>query len=769
MPLDLIATTAFGLESVAAREIEQLGYEPRVLSTGRVHFAADESGVARANIRLRTADRVLLRVGHFPAPDFDALFETTKSLAWEERLPRDAAFPVNGRSVKSQLTSVPAVQRTVKKAIVERLMSAHRVQTLPETGPRFIVEIALLENQATITLDTSGDGLHKRGYRDLVGEAALKETLAAGLVLLSVWRPHRPLIDPFCGTGTIAIEAAMIGREIAPGLTRRFDAESWPFLPAKSWSDARDEACAGVKPSLPVTIHASDTSDEALSMARRHAERAGVARDIHFQKRDFAELSSKVEHGCLIANPPYGKRLGEDEAIERLYRTFPDVLRRFPTWSHHILTARPDFERLVGQRATRRRKLFNAQIECTYYTFLGPRPPRAGGSTEESAEDTEYAVVRGEASEEEVGATSPRPSQLPGAVLSPHVPAPSPPSPPSPAPTPPAFGGLRPRDLREIDDFESRLAKRARHLRKWPERGITCYRLYERDCPDVPVVVDRYEDHAHIFEHEREHSRTLAQHLEWLDEVARRTARVLDIPFERVHVKSRPKQRGLTQHEKIAEAGATLTAREGGLKFEVNLTDYADTGLFLDHRLTRGMVRDLISGARARAERSRFLNLFCYTASFTVYAAAAGCEASTSVDLSNTYLDWARRNMRLNGLDSARHRFARSDVLEFLRAHAPGPHYEVAVVDPPTFSNSKSTDEDWEVQRGHAEVLALVLPLMSPGGTVFFSTNFRRFKLDEAALEAARPGVQVQEITARTIPEDFRNERIHRCWRLRVP
>lgn len=344
----------------------------------------------------------------------------------------------------------------------------------------------------------------------------------------------------------------------------------------------------------------------------------------------------------------------------------------------------------------------------------------------------------------------------------------------------PAFGGLRERDRREIDDFEARLTKLARHLRKWPSRGITCYRLYERDCPDVPITVDRYEDHAHIFEYEREHGRTLAQHLDWLDEIAKRTANVLEIPVANVHVKSRPKQRGLGQHEKLDERGTTLVAHEGGLNFEVNLTDYADTGLFLDHRITRGMVRDL-------AKDKRFLNLFAYTGSFTVYAAAGGAKATTSVDLSNTYMDWAIRNMRLNTLidDRARepkHRFVRSDVIEFLReqqgnlrpalgspAGAPSAGiYDLAVVDPPTFSNSKRTEDDWEVQRGHTEVLGLLLPLMSPGGVIFFSTNYRRFKLAEEELAAIRPGIRIQEISGKTVPEDFRNERIHRCWKITI-
>ncbi len=815
--VELLATTAFGLEAVTARELEALGFEPRIISTGRVLFGGEEIAIARANINLRTADRVLLRVATFPAPDFEALFEQTKAIPWERWIPRDAAFPVNGRSVKSQLSSVPAIQRAVKRAIVDRLMSAHKTTTLPETGPRFILEIALLEDQATLTIDTSGEGLHKRGYRDMAGEAALKETMAAGLVLLSVWRPNRPLVDPFCGTGTIPIEAAMIGLKIAPGLTRRFDAEVWPTLESGIWEEAEEEARAAsletVKGALSYTIHGSDISEEALSLARRHAQRAGVERFIHFAQREFKDLASKAEYGCIVTNPPYGRRLrvGEDdESLERLYRSFPDVLKRLPTWSHHILTARTDLERLVGQEATRRRKLFNAQIECTYFQFLGPRPELRAGVNGSGGADAGrlHAVVEGEEdspqrhrghreeegsgggtevggelaasgmgeSSGEAGDGIGERSGIAEAMPVAHAPVDRPAA-VHPAPIKqvmPAFGGLRERDVREIDEFEGRLAKRARHLRKWPSRGITCYRVYERDCPDVPVVVDRYEDHAHIFEHEREHSRTLAQHLDWLDEIAKRTARVLEIDLKNVHVKSRPKQRGLAQHEKLDERGATLIAHEGGLKFEVNLTDYADTGLFLDHRITRGMVREGAAG-------KRFLNLFCYTGSFTVYAAAGGASTTTSVDLSNTYMDWAIRNMRLNGLIEdgrdapTRHRFVRSDVIEFLRAQQEGLElagedglFDLAVVDPPTFSNSKRTEDDWEVQQGHTEVLGLLLPLMSSGGVVYFSTNYRRFKLAEEALARISPGMRVQEISAKTVPEDFRNERIHRCWKIVV-
>ena len=726
----LVATTAFGLEAVAQRELVSLGYDAKIISTGRVAFEAGLEAIPRVNIWLRTADRVLLTIARFDCLDFDVLFDTTKSLPWERWIDVESEFPVNGRSVRSQLSSVPAVQRTVKKAIVERLLSAHKTNSLTENGNRVIIEASLLDNVCILTIDTSGIGLHKRGYRDYVGEAAMKETLAAGLVLLSVWRPERALIDPFCGSGTIPIEAALIGLNIAPGRGRDFDSAHWPAIPESAWDDADQEAADLAQETLPVTIHASDISDEALSLARRHAHAAGVERSIHFSKRAFAELSSKAEYGCIIANPPYGVRLGETEPVEELYRTIPRVLRNFPTWSHHILTAYPGFERLLGQDASRRRKLFNAQIECTYYTFLGPRPPE--GTTFEAANSATDAEHPEETRE--------------GESFEPSKPA-------------PAFGGLRERDIRELDDFEARLVKRARHLRRWPDRGIHCYRLYERDCPDVPLTIDRYEDYAHIFEYERGHSRTPAQHADWCDEVVARTAKVLEIPEAHVHMKDRPRQRGMSQHERMADAGVKIVAREGGLKFEVNLTDYADTGLFLDHRITRGMVRDLSSG-------KRLLNLFCYTGSFSVYSASGGAASTTSVDLSNTYLEWASRNLSINNFFGDKHKMVRSDVLAFLREHKPGAHYDLAVIDPPTFSNSKSTERDFEVQEAHVELITRTASLMSPGSTIFFSNNFRQFKLDQGALEGANS--RVREISRQTVPEDFRNERIHRCWKIGI-
>ncbi|MEI8371196.1 MAG: class I SAM-dependent RNA methyltransferase, partial [Planctomycetota bacterium] len=389
--LDLIATSTFGLESVVARELQWLGYEPKIIQPGRVLFAGDVADICRTNLWLRTADRILLRLDTFEARDFGQLFDRTRALPWEDWLAVEAEFPVSGRSVKSQLSSVPACQKIVKKAIVERLKAAYQVEWFVETGPKYSIEVALLNDQAMLTLDTSGPGLHKRGYRPLISKAPLKETLAAALILLSVWRPERPLIDPFCGSGTIPIEAAMIGRNMAPGLGRTYASEAWPRLPSSLWEAARQQARDAAKPDLPSRIIGTDVDEGVLSLARFHAEKAGVADDIHFQQKTFTELSSKRSYGCVICNPPYGERLGRSAEALALHRAMPDIFRSLKTWSFYILTALPDFEAVIGQSATRRRKLYNGRIECTYFQFLGPKP---GKSREQGAESEEKSEIR---------------------------------------------------------------------------------------------------------------------------------------------------------------------------------------------------------------------------------------------------------------------------------------------------------------------------------------------------------------------------------------
>jgi 23S rRNA (guanine2445-N2)-methyltransferase / 23S rRNA (guanine2069-N7)-methyltransferase len=454
------------------------------------------------------------------------------------------------------------------------------------------------------------------------------------------------------------------------------------------------------------TIVGTDIDPRAIGLARQHARAAGVETQIHFQVQSFADLASRKEHGCLIANPPYGERMSERAAVAALYRSMPDVLRHLKTWSIYILTAWPDFEKLLGQTADRRRKLYNGRIACTYYQFHGPDPRK-----------------------------------------------------PEAAPAP-VFGGVSVKGREQAEMFMARLRKREHHLRRWAQReGIGCFRLYDRDIPEIPLVVDRYGDCLHVREYDRPHARTPAEHADWIDLMARSAGDALGVRHEFVFVKHRARQRGLAPHEPLGDENRVFEVLEGGLRFEVNLSDYADTGLFLDHRQTRARVR-------ADADGKRFLNLFGHTGAFTVCAAAGGARRTTTVDPSNTHLAWAERNMRANGFVGAAHRYMRADALAFLREHRPGLQYDLAVVDPPTlasnFSSHRMTTEDWEVQREHASLLTQVLALTAPGGVIYFATHLRSFKLDQAGIAAAA----ITEISHETVPPDFRNRRIHRCWRM---
>lgn len=371
-----VATTSFGLEAVVGRELQALGYgEQRVLD-GHVFFTGPLEAICRTNLWLRSAERVGLVIGQFPARDFGELFDRTIALPWDQWLIRDAAFPVTGRSVKSRLHSVPDCQRIVKKAIVERLRKTYRMDWLPETGPLYAVEVSMLKDEATLTIDTSDVGLHKRGYRQLNAIAPLRETLAAALVQLSVWNADRPFVDPCCGSGTIAIEAALIARHIAPGLRREFAASHWPQLSRAQWREAREEAQSLIKPPPAQQLMASDIDGEVLELARYHARQAGVADCIQFQQRRCEAFHSQQPYGCWITNPPYGERLGDELEVEQLYRDIGEVWSLLPEWSCFLLTTHGGFERLIGREATRRRKIYNGKLACTYYQFLGARPDR---------------------------------------------------------------------------------------------------------------------------------------------------------------------------------------------------------------------------------------------------------------------------------------------------------------------------------------------------------------------------------------------------------
>lgn len=375
---ELIAPCHFGMEAVLKREILDLGYEISQVEDGRVTFIGDEEAICQANIFLRTAERILVKVGSFKAVTFEELFDKTKVLPWEEYIPENGKFWVKkASSVKSKLFSTSDIQSIMKKAMVERMKSKYHKSWFEEDGAEYPVRVFLMKDQVTIGLDTSGESLHKRGYRKLSGKAPITETLASALIMLTPWRADRILVDPFCGSGTFPIEAAMMAASIAPGMNRSFTAETWTNLMAKKqWYDAMDEANDLVKRDVEVDIQGYDIDGDVIKVARENAQVAGVDHMIHFQQRAVKDLSHPKKYGFVITNPPYGERLNEKETLPALYREFGESFKKLDSWSAYMITSYEDAERYFGRKADKNRKIYNGMIKTYYYQFLGPKPPR---------------------------------------------------------------------------------------------------------------------------------------------------------------------------------------------------------------------------------------------------------------------------------------------------------------------------------------------------------------------------------------------------------
>ena len=374
--IKLIATSTFGLEAVVKREVLDLGFKNVQTDNAMITFEGDLSSIPKANLWLRSADRVLLKLGEFKALTFEELFEQTKSLPWEQWISQDGKFTVTGKSVKSKLFSVSDCQAIVKKAVVEKLKTKYKVEWFTETGPEFTIQVSLLNDIATLTIDTSGDGLHKRGYRERSVQAPIKETLAAALIMLSYWRKDRVLLDVFCGSGTIPIEAALIGKNIAPGLNRKFASESWPILGADLWKRERVSALQAIDQNVNLKIYGWDIDEEAIEIAKDNAYEAGVDDCIEFEAKELSSIDIKDNYGVIICNPPYGERLSQLSEVENLYKEMGKNFSKLDTWSKYIITSYEDFERLYGKKADKKRKLYNGRIKVDYFQYFGPRPPR---------------------------------------------------------------------------------------------------------------------------------------------------------------------------------------------------------------------------------------------------------------------------------------------------------------------------------------------------------------------------------------------------------
>jgi 23S rRNA (guanine2445-N2)-methyltransferase / 23S rRNA (guanine2069-N7)-methyltransferase len=698
-------------------ELRSLGSADAAETRAGVRFSGPLSLAYRVCLWSRVANRVLLRLASFPVSAVEDLYPGIHELPWEDHLAAAGTLAVEVTSAISQgpLASLNThfAEQRVKDAVVDRFRE--RVGSRPGVDlakPDVRINLHLAPTETTVSLDLSGDGLHRRGYRLEGGEAPLKENLAAAILLRAGWpriaAGGGTLLDPMCGSGTLLIEGAWMAADVAPGLQREyFGFLGWRGLEPAPWQEmleeARERRDQGLRTLVPV--FGCDLDRKAVGTARANVRRAGLAGRLILEQRGVEALAvpsgSGPSGGLVVTNPPYGKRLGDVEALVPTYETLGEKLKRsFSGWEAAVFTGNVELGAHLGLRAHRVNTFYNGPLECKLLLF------HIGSPHEDDAPaDT---------------ATPSEPGET-GAEM-----------------------------------FANRLRKNQKHLRSWLSRdGVHCYRLYDADLPEFALAVDLYAGWVHVQEYAPPNTVDPVRARHRLRAALAVIPESLSVPADHVVLKVRRPQKGLEQYPKMDEKGRFLEVTEGGLRFLVNLTDYLDTGLFLDHRTTRQLIRDSAGG-------KRFLNLFAYTGSATVYAAAGGATSTTTVDLSQTYLEWARRNLDLNGFSGPEHSFIRADCVEWLASGAArAGTYDLIFMDTPTFSNSKSMDDALDIQRDHAQLVRAAMRLLAKDGVLLFSTNFRRFKLDPALEQ----DFAVVDISKQTLPPDFlRNPRIHRCF-----
>jgi 23S rRNA (guanine2445-N2)-methyltransferase / 23S rRNA (guanine2069-N7)-methyltransferase len=753
-PPRLTARTLEGLEWLLARELEAVGAVDLRIGRRTIEFStrpgAEKETLYRAVLESRMAIRVLEPLGRFRVESPESLYRALGDIDWTEQLKTSDTLRVDAAIHDTFTTHSLYAAQIVKDAVVDQLRTpSGKRPSVQLRGATLRLALHLVGEVATIFRDAAGRSLHQRGWRMGEVEAPLSEVLAAGILgIAGWWRPGEaaatsgePVLDPLCGSGTFVIEAATIAAGMAPGLWRarrkahgffRFRDCDKPLVhKLVAELEARVVEPTG-------SFQASDLDAQAVEAARACAAAAGVAQSVVIAQHHFEEVQPEGPPGLVVTNPPYGERLPLPRA-GALFRRLGDwLVQRCGGWRAAILAPDTPAAGQLGLRPAQRVPLMNGPIACRVLEVeireRSPPPTPAHPPLP-------LGEGRGE------GASAPAPDSGQKAR--------------SGSDGTPGHVRKHARPVGDqLGDFRRRLAKRFKHLSKWARRqGIEAFRIYDRDIPEIPLVIDWYAGWLHAAEYERPHDRTEIEHDVWLDKMIEAAALELGVPVHQTFLKVRKRQRAGGQYEKVGERQAIVAVHEGGLEFEVNLSDYLDTGLFLDHRQTRAMVR-------AEAEGKRFLNLFCYTGSFSVYAAAGGAAETTSVDLSNTYLEWTRTNLSTNGFkDAGRHRTVRDEARGFLehRAKRGELPFDLVVCDPPTFSRSAKSETPWDVDRDHADLLELVAKNLTPGGVVYFSTNFRRFHLAEERLSQL---FTIREITRQTIPEDFRNDRIHRAWRL---
>lgn len=690
-------------ESLVIAELKALGATSVRETRAGAYFRCDKPTLYRILLHARVISRVIQTIHEANVRNPDQLYRVAFKLPWDQYVKPTGTLWVNVSQKGGAKVHERFVAQRMKDAVVDGFLERGKYRpSVDRDNPDLRIDLLVEPEKVHIGIDLSGEGLHRRGYREEAGEAPLRENIAAAMLLRagvnSLSKDISQVVDPVCGSGTLLIEAAMILTNTAPGLLRHdFGVMRIPDFDRKAWDKAVHEAKSmsekGIA-SCRFQFRGYDVNGQVLKVAARNAKRAGLDSLIRFEKRElkrWPEVDTPAP-AFVVANPPYGERLSELPELPHIYRDLGDVVRtHFSGGKAAVITGDGTLGRQLGMRAHKKHKIMNGPIACDLLLFDIPNQDEAV----------------------EIGLR-------PGAQM-----------------------------------FVNRLVKNSKQLKKWLKKtGVTCYRLYDADMPEYNAAVDIYEDRVVLSEYKAPASISEEKaHMRLLDMVSALPS-ALNIEPSQVFLKERKRQKGKEQYRRRDDRKAVFEVTENGLKFEVNLSDYLDTGLFLDHRPIREWIRKW-------SPDKRFLNLFAYTGAASVYAAAGGAKFTTTVDMSNTYLDWAERNMALNGFDGDNHRFVRADCLHWLADQNDA--YHLIFLDPPTFSNSKKMDQDWDVQRDHAPLLQSAAKRLKKDGLLIFSNNCRGFKLDTSALELSN--LFFADISKWTIPADFeRRSDIHQCF-----
>ncbi len=717
---EIVLTCPKGLEGLLLEEAKALGLEEAREQTAAVRGQAEIEVAYRLCLWSRLANRVLLVLSRFAMNNADELYEGVKAVDWQDHLEPAGSLAVEFSGNGSGIDNTHFGALKVKDAIVDRLRTAGGERpSIDKLNPDLRVHLRLDRGEAVLSLDLSGHSLHQRGYRLQQGAAPLKENLAAAVLIRAGWpriaAEGGALADPMCGVGTFLIEAALMAADIAPNLKReRWGFSNWlghvPAIWKKLHAEAEHRAVAGLaKP--PLWIRGYEADPRLIQPGRNNVERAGLSDWVKIYQGELGSFEPRPDQnqkGLVISNPPYGERLGDEASLLYLYQNLGERLRQACLgWEAAVFTGAPELGKRMGLRSHKQYSFWNGALACKLLLIKVQTEQFVTGERR-AREDDQQPVSE-----------APQQSRL-------------------------SEGGQM---------FANRLQKNLKQLGKWARReGVECYRLYDADMPEYALAVDLYRDWVHVQEYAAPRSIDPDKAQARLLDALAAIPQALGVAQNRVAIKRRERQTGTKQYQRQAAQGQFMEVSEGGVKLLVNLTDYLDTGLFLDHRPLRLRIQREAAG-------KRFLNLFCYTATATVHAAKGGARSTTSVDLSKTYLDWARRNLSLNGF-SDKHRLEQGDVMAWLGDDRG--EYDLIFIDPPTFSNSKRMEGVFDVQRDHVELLDLAMARLARGGVLYFSNNFRKFQLDETLV--AR--YQVEEISAQTLDPDFaRNPKIHRAWR----